>query len=90
MEKIYSNNMYVTNINHDLPNTKEYQKHGTPLSATSHVHPLFIVDNLKKFDDYTSNFFSVAWLVVLRIYVPLAIFQQYCDLEAGDNRSLKL
>ena len=28
-------------------------------------------------------------LVVLRIYVALAIFQPYCDLEAGDNQSLK-
>ena len=31
----------------------------------------------------------VGWLVVLRIYVALAIFQPYRDLEAGDNRSLK-
>ena len=28
-------------------------------------------------------------LVVLRIYVALALFQPYGDLEAGDNRSLK-
>ena len=28
-------------------------------------------------------------LVVLRIYVALAVFQPYCDLEAGDNQSLK-
>ena len=27
------------------------------------------------------------WFVVLRIYVVLAIFQPYRDLEAGDNRS---
>ena len=27
-------------------------------------------------------------VVVLRIYVALAIFQQYRDLEAGDNQSL--
>ena len=26
---------------------------------------------------------------VLRIYVALAEFQAYCDLEAGDNQSLK-
>ena len=31
-----------------------------------------------------------SWLVVLRIYVALAIFQPYRDLEAGDNQSLKL
>ena len=29
------------------------------------------------------------WLVVLRIYVALAVFQPYRDLEAGDNQSLK-
>ena len=28
-------------------------------------------------------------LVVLRIYVALAVFQPYRDLEAGDNLSLK-
>ena len=28
-------------------------------------------------------------LVVLGIYVALAIFQPYRDLEAGDNQSLK-
>ena len=32
---------------------------------------------------------SVGWLVVLRIYVALAIFQSYHDSEAGDNQSLK-
>ena len=32
----------------------------------------------------------VCWLVVLRIYVALAVFQPYRDLEAGDNQSLKL
>ena len=29
------------------------------------------------------------WLVVLPIYVALAIFQRYHDLEAGDDQSLK-
>ena len=31
-----------------------------------------------------------SWLVVLRIYVALAIFQPYHNLEAGDKQSLKL
>ena len=31
----------------------------------------------------------IGWLVVLRIYVALAVFQPYRDLEAGDNQSLK-
>ena len=32
----------------------------------------------------------VGWWVVLRIYVASAVFQRYCDLEAGDNQSLKI
>ena len=28
----------------------------------------------------------VGWFVVLRIYVALAIFQLYHDLETGDNQ----
>ena len=32
----------------------------------------------------------LGWLVVLRINVPLAIFQQYLDLEIEDNQSLKI
>ena len=31
----------------------------------------------------------VGWLVVLRIYVALAIFQPYRDLKAGDKQYLK-
>ena len=31
----------------------------------------------------------VGWLVVLRIYVALAVFQPYPDLEAGDNQYLR-
>ena len=32
---------------------------------------------------------EVAWLVLLRINVALAIFQPYRDLEARDNQFLK-
>ena len=28
------------------------------------------------------------WLVVLRIYVALAVFQPYRDLEAGENHAI--
>ena len=31
----------------------------------------------------------VGWFVILRIYVALAVFQPYRDLEAGDDQSLK-
>ena len=31
----------------------------------------------------------VGWLVILMIYVALAIFQPYRDLETGDNQSLR-
>ena len=34
-------------------------------------------------------FLILIWLVVLRIYVALAVFQPYRDLEAGDYQSLK-
>ena len=45
-----------------------------------------------QFDQNTPNgliyiVFS-GWLVALRIYVALAVFQPYRDLEAGDNQSL--
>ena len=30
----------------------------------------------------------VSWLDILMIYVALAIFQLYRDLEAGDNQSV--
>ena len=34
--------------------------------------------------------YIIKWLlVVLRIYVALAVFQPYRDLETGDNQSLK-
>ena len=33
---------------------------------------------------YKNN--GVSWLVVLRIYVALAVFQPYRDLEADDNQ----
>ena len=35
------------------------------------------------------NWHGFGWLVVLRIYVALVVFQPYRDLEAGDNQSLK-
>ena len=35
------------------------------------------------------NLWLVGWLVGLRIYVTLAIFQPYRDLEAGNNQSLE-
>ena len=31
----------------------------------------------------------VGWLVVLRIYIALAVFQPYRNFETGDNQSLK-
>ena len=38
---------------------------------------------------YASYYNGFGRLVALRIYVPLALFQWYHDLEAGDNQSLK-
>ena len=39
--------------------------------------------------DLVQQKLMVGWLVVLRIYVALAVFQPYRALEAGDNQSLK-
>ena len=33
---------------------------------------------------------GLVWFGFLRIYVDLAVFQPYLDLEAGDNQSLKI
>ena len=33
---------------------------------------------------------QLVWFGLLRIYVALAVFQLYRDLEAGDNQSLKI
>ena len=43
-----------------------------------------------KFRDHRLITESVmVWLVVWKIYVALAVFQPYRNLEAGDNQSLK-
>ena len=34
--------------------------------------------------------YGLVWFGLLRIYVALAVFQPYRDLEAGDNQSLKI
>ena len=34
--------------------------------------------------------YILVWFGLLRIYVALAVFQPYRDLEAGDNQSLKI
>ena len=36
---------------------------------------------------FKNIYYNFNWLVVLRIYVALAMFQQYHDLEAGDFRN---
>ena len=36
-----------------------------------------------------SHSMMIGWLVVLRIFIALAVFQPYHDLKAGDNQSLK-
>ena len=58
-------------------------------------HILLVCRNREKLLFYFVSFIFVdyipAWFIVLRIYVALAIhvFQPICDLEAGDNQSLK-
>ena len=38
--------------------------------------------------ELNSWIYLVGWLVELRMYVALAVFQPYHDLKAGDNQSL--
>ena len=38
----------------------------------------------------TPGYYYVGWLVVLRMYVTLAVFQPYRDLKVGDNQSPKI
>ena len=45
-------------------------------------------DTLSDFESLLNDFWF--GLVFFRIYVDLAIFQPYLDLEAGDNQSLKI
>ena len=49
----------------------------------------FVCQNVLKKLSNKGKQVEIDWLVVLRINVALAIFQPYCDLEAGDNQSLK-
>ena len=63
--------------------------------------PCIIYDSITAFGAYNWESFWMlddpvawiiwrnGWLVVLKIYVALAVFQPYHDLEAGDNQSLK-
>ena len=44
-------------------------------------------ESLQYFDRFCFVWF---WFGLLRIYVALAVFQSYRDLEAGDNQSLKI
>ena len=58
---------------------------------------MYCVAMSRKISFYTPSLYSggtgkaycTELLVVLRIKVPLAIFQLYRNLEAGDNQSLK-
>ena len=46
------------------------------------IHFAYAVMDTEKVHHYN----NVGWLVVLRIYVALAVFQPYRDLETGDNQ----
>ena len=39
--------------------------------------------------EFSQRYCLVGCIVVLRVCVTLAIFQPYCDLEAGSNQYLK-
>ena len=64
--------------------------YGTCHAENSHI--LLVCRNREKLVFFVSFIFVdyiSAWFVVLRIYVALVIFQPNCDLEAGDNQSLR-
>ena len=63
--------------------------YGTCHAENSHI--LIVCRNREKLVFFVYIFVNYipAWCVVLRIYVALVIFQPNCDLEAGDNQSLR-
>ena len=56
----------------------------------------FAGDRIFRYFDTSYRFFQnlrpilLSWLVVLMIYVDSAVFHPYGDLEAGDNKSMKI
>ena len=51
-------------------------------------HPRFVMSRDENYQK--RNKYGLVWFGLLRIYVALAVFQPYRDLEAGDNQSLKI
>ena len=64
------------------------------VSSVGMPHPLQIFyESLSEFGKKVklgNNNVPFGWLVVLRIFLAIAVFQPYRDLEAGDNQSLKI
>ena len=48
----------------------------------------FLLQSLNTFVMVLILMFTIGWLLVLRVYVALAVFQPYSALEAGDKQSL--
>ena len=65
---------------------------GVSVEITNNVLPVYRMQAYPKRHNQSRSLLHttiVGWLVALRIYVALAVFQPYRDLEAGDNQSLK-
>ena len=69
----------------------EYQLSSSPIQMRKETSA-YVDTPFEKSDWKMKNmlWFWWKWLVILRINVDLAIFQPYLDLEAGDNKSLKI
>ena len=82
--------LFMTNIKHRWFHWPPCRWHTSP----SWVILIFAINSCHNINSdiysFTIYYWSVGWLVVLRINVDLAIFQPYLDLEAGDNQSLKI
>ena len=60
-----------------------------PKFNMSSLHVFTEKNDVTLLNRFFNHTYTTIWLVILRINVDLAIFQQYLDFEAGDNQSLK-
>ena len=80
----------LENISNNCPVSDPRRKHIGTVKVSisdSNIHDIFSLCSYRSFHLYCS-LRKIGWLVVLMIYIVLAIFQPYRDLEAGDNQSL--
>ena len=75
----------LENISNNCPVSDPRRKHIGTVKVSisdSNIHDIFSLCSYRSFHLYCS-LRKIGWLVVLMIYIVLAIFQPYRDLEAG-------